>query len=201
MKRQHTLPLASLERLESICVRFEYPQTEADKNIEQLIAGIEEPDRTHFIHELVALDLELRRQNGETPVRADYVSFSNPTDAKIANEAYLSHGSDGAGNPSTRKIRASESLPNRYLPIKEVGRGGIGCVWQVEDQYTHRTLAIKFLRDKFKRIRQLNIRLDREALLTGSLQHPGIPPVHDFGKLTDGSSYFVMKLIEGKNLG
>ncbi len=37
--------------------------------------------------------------------------------------------------------------------------------------------------------------------MTGRLQHPGIPPVHDLGRLKDGQPYFSMKLIEGRTLG
>ena len=39
-----------------------------------------------------------------------------------------------------------------------------------------------------------------EGRLTGCLQHPGIPPVHDQGRLPDGRPYFIMKLIQGSSL-
>ena len=39
-----------------------------------------------------------------------------------------------------------------------------------------------------------------EGRLTGCLQHPGIPPVHDQGQLPDGRPYFIMKLIQGSSL-
>jgi hypothetical protein len=43
-------------------------------------------------------------------------------------------------------------------------------------------------------------RFEREARLTGLLQHPGIPPVHMLGQLSDGRPYFIMKLIQGSSL-
>ncbi len=39
-----------------------------------------------------------------------------------------------------------------------------------------------------------------EAQITGQLQHPGIPPVHEVGALVDGRAFLVMKLIKGRKL-
>src|SRR5262249_22198278 len=39
-----------------------------------------------------------------------------------------------------------------------------------------------------------------EARITGQLQHPGIPPVHEVGELPDGRPFLVMKLIKGRTL-
>src|SRR5262249_26980148 len=39
-----------------------------------------------------------------------------------------------------------------------------------------------------------------EARLTGQLQHPGIPPIHELGRLDDGRPFFAMKLIRGQTL-
>jgi serine/threonine-protein kinase len=39
-----------------------------------------------------------------------------------------------------------------------------------------------------------------EARITGQLQHPGVAPVHEIGRLADGRPLFAMKLIEGHTL-
>jgi serine/threonine-protein kinase len=39
-----------------------------------------------------------------------------------------------------------------------------------------------------------------EAQITGQLQHPGVPPVHEIGRLADGRPFLAMKLIEGRTL-
>ena len=39
-----------------------------------------------------------------------------------------------------------------------------------------------------------------EARITGQLQHPGIPPVHELGTLPDGRPFLAMKLIKGRTL-
>jgi len=63
-----------------------------------------------------------------------------------------------------------------------------------------RTLAVKVLHSKLEKETSANLRLEREAMLTGSLQHPGIPPVFEYGSLVGGSKYFAMKLVEGETL-
>src|SRR5262249_34717808 len=61
-----------------------------------------------------------------------------------------------------------------------------------------RPLAMKVLLERGDN--HLAERFLREGKLTGQLQHPGIPPVQEMGKLDDGRPYFIMKLIEGRSL-
>src|SRR5262249_33810575 len=44
-------------------------------------------------------------------------------------------------------------------------------------------------------------RFEREAEVTGRLEHPGVVPVHSFGHDSDGRPYYVMRLIRGETLG
>ena len=74
----------------------------------------------------------------------------------------------------------------------------MGRIVQVWDQDFKRPLALKMVR---RRHAQLEQRLVYEGQLTGFLQHPAIPPVHDQGHLPDGRPYFIMKLIQGHSLG
>ena len=47
---------------------------------------------------------------------------------------------------------------------------------------------------------ELEKRLVREARVLARLEHPGIVPVHDVGKLSDGRVFYAMKFVEGKQL-
>ena len=103
--------------------------------------------------------------------------------------------------PKPRKPLSQVPLfPARYRCDGEIGKGGIGSVWRVHDRQMNRSLAAKVLLPNFKNHRAANERLVREALLAGSIQHPGIPPVYEHGALLAGSSFFTMKLVEGKTL-
>ena len=98
-----------------------------------------------------------------------------------------------AGTPA-----APPPLPARYRPVERVGVGGIGQVWRVEDVNLGRDLAVKLLRDD-RRTPEHAARLAREALLTGRLQHPGVPPVVEQGVAADGGPFFAMKLVAGSD--
>jgi dipeptidyl aminopeptidase/acylaminoacyl peptidase/serine/threonine protein kinase/Tfp pilus assembly protein PilF len=93
------------------------------------------------------------------------------------------------------------SVPGgRYQLLGEIARGGMGQVLRVHDLSLDRQLAVKVLpRDKAPSDEAVR-RFLEEAQITGQLQHPSIPPVHEVGRLSDGSPFFSMKLIDGRTL-
>jgi serine/threonine protein kinase len=87
--------------------------------------------------------------------------------------------------------------PDRYEPISEHARGGLGKVVRAIDHRLNRTVAVKQLLRHDEGHEQ---RFVREALITARLQHPGIVPVHEAGRWPNGEPYYVMKLVEGRTL-
>ena len=93
------------------------------------------------------------------------------------------------------------SLPgDRYRVVGEIARGGMGVVLRVTDSALDRPLAVKVLLQPARVHVDGERRFLEEAAITGQLQHPGIPPIHDVGRLADGRPFFSMKLIEGRTL-
>jgi serine/threonine-protein kinase len=88
----------------------------------------------------------------------------------------------------------------RYQLLGEIARGGMGRVIKVRDNDLQRDVAVKVLLDRHVGKPGMNARFIEEAQITGQLQHPGVPPVHEVGILPDGRPFFVMKLIEGRTL-
>jgi serine/threonine protein kinase/formylglycine-generating enzyme required for sulfatase activity len=86
----------------------------------------------------------------------------------------------------------------RYALGRELGRGGMGQVLEARDLALERSVALKLLIDQDDVA--LRIRFMDEARVTGQLQHPGVPPVYELGKLGDGRLFFAMKRIEGRTL-
>lgn len=87
----------------------------------------------------------------------------------------------------------------RYLLGEEIGRGGMGVVWSATDVELGREVAIKVLPlpdDSPEAVE----RLRREARILATLEHPGIVPVHDLGRLPDGRVFYAMKLVRGERL-
>ena len=84
----------------------------------------------------------------------------------------------------------------RYRFVRELGRGGMGTVFEAVDPYLDRTIAIKVITDKTASLRE---QLFREARSAGKLNHPGIVTIFDVGE-ENGIAYIAMELIDGSSL-
>jgi tetratricopeptide (TPR) repeat protein len=82
--------------------------------------------------------------------------------------------------------------------LDRLGSGGMGEVWRACDPALGRDLAVKVMKSRFRGHRPSEQRFIREARVAGSLQHPGIAPVHNLGRMTDGCLFFTMKLVRGR---
>jgi len=96
-------------------------------------------------------------------------------------------------------IDEPELPPERYALLGRLGRGGMGSVFLVRDLLLEREVALKLL-SLPETEGELDARLAREARVLASLEHPGIVPVHDLGRLPDGRLYYTMKRVEGRTL-
>jgi len=92
-----------------------------------------------------------------------------------------------------------ELTGNRYEITGALGQGGMGTVFLARDRELEREVALKVLRAAAS-TPDTALRLRREARILAQLEHPGIVPVHDVGRLPDGRVYYVMKLVRGVRL-
>jgi serine/threonine protein kinase len=100
-----------------------------------------------------------------------------------------------------RRIVQEEETPEhpRYRVGSRIGQGGMGTVYFAEDLALGRPVAMKVLRDSRVGAGAME-RMVREARIIAGLEHPGIVPVHDVGRLADGRVFYVMKRINGRRL-
>ncbi|MFF3158532.1 protein kinase [Streptomyces sp. NPDC057910] len=96
----------------------------------------------------------------------------------------------------------STMIRERYELSHRLGSGGMGEVWSARDHSLDRQIALKFMhRTEQQSAADLREeRFRREARYTARLRHPGVPAIHDVGKLPDGRLYLVMELIKGDTL-
>lgn len=94
-----------------------------------------------------------------------------------------------------------ETLPDSiasYTPIRILGEGGMGIVYEAEQQDTNRRVALKVIRTRTiqDKIRK---RFQREAQILAKLNHPGIATIFESGTADDNRTPFVaMELVEGQ---
>ena len=103
-------------------------------------------------------------------------------------------------SPGTTPAAAPPGSPPGYELIEEIGQGGMGVVYRARDTALDRDVAVKLLSDRYPAHSAAAQRFLSEARITGQLQHPGIPAVHQVGALADGRPFLAMKLIKGSTL-
>ncbi len=100
-------------------------------------------------------------------------------------------------------LRAVAELPDfsgtRYRIEREIGRGGMGVIYEAEDVELQRRVAIKVLASELASDDAVE-RMRAEARTMARLEHPGIVPLHDVGLLADGRLWYAMKLVRGRRL-
>ncbi len=98
---------------------------------------------------------------------------------------------------------ASQISPSATLGdfriVRELGRGGMGVVYEAEQLSIGRRVALKVLPYAAMLDKRQIERFQNEARAAATLEHPHIVPVHFVG-IERGVHYYAMRLIEGKNL-
>lgn len=88
-----------------------------------------------------------------------------------------------------------------YRVLREIGRGGMGAVFEAVHTQIERKVAIKILRSEFAQNQQLVARFVTEARAVNIVNHPSVVQISDCGQLPDGLAYIVMEYLEGESLG
>lgn len=94
----------------------------------------------------------------------------------------------------------TESLfVDRYRLIRQIGSGGMGVVFEAEDQLLKKIVAIKTIK-RGTLSSDLIMRFQREAHALAALNHPNLVPIFIFGITDDNQPYLVMQYEQGKPL-
>jgi hypothetical protein len=91
------------------------------------------------------------------------------------------------------------AVAGRFSLQRELGRGGMGVVYQAQDVALDRSVAIKVLPLHLAGDAIVRERFIREARVAAGLSHPNIVPIHAVEEHGD-LAFFVMSLIEGETL-
>ena len=86
-----------------------------------------------------------------------------------------------------------------YEITSQLGKGGMGVVYQAKDLTLGRDVAIKVLPEEFARDTDRVARFQREAKLLASLNHPNTAAIHGLEE-SAGTRFLVLELVEGETL-
>jgi serine/threonine protein kinase len=108
----------------------------------------------------------------------------------------LSSAPASKSNSRSSVLAPDAILQNRYRIIRQLGRGGMGAVYEAIDQ---RLDAVVALKETFSVDDRLRRQFEQEARLLAQLHHPALPRVSDY--FTEGDrAFLVMQFIAGVDL-
>jgi serine/threonine protein kinase len=165
------------------------------------------------VQSLVDAYLE-RRRRGERPSRGDFAEV----DPRLLDDVWdclpvmaaleslrrtprsdSNFGPEASPGPESPVTTGVPCRLGDYRIVREIGRGGMGIVYEAEQESLHRPVALKVLpafslldERRFERFR-------REAQAAARLHHPNIVTVYGFGQEA-GVFYYAMQLVAGATL-
>jgi serine/threonine-protein kinase len=104
-----------------------------------------------------------------------------------------------------RRLREAQDLGS-YRLVELLGQGGMGEVWRAQHRLLARNAAVKLVRPELLGAgdeadsRIVLRRFEREAQATAALSSPHTIRVFDYGITDEGTFYYVMELLSGRDL-
>jgi len=105
-----------------------------------------------------------------------------------------------SGSIDTAELRPGTVVGGKFVLLRRLGEGGVGVVFEAEDTWIGRRVAIKVLHAHLAERADVLARFRREARAAATIHHPNIVAVFEVGQRHDGSFFIVQELIEGATL-
>ena len=193
------LSIAALERIDDLCAEFERRwQSNQPQTIESAILGdLSEDERDLLLSELLVLEIDYRRRNGESPAIEEYTERF-PEHAKTIRGALGLEPDKGRGFKPPSIDQIAKLFPQLEI-IALLGAGGMGAVYKARQKGLDRLVALKILPEEFDHDVKFALRFTREARTLAKLNHPNIVSVFEFANVDD-VYYFLMEFVDGSTL-
>jgi tetratricopeptide (TPR) repeat protein len=193
---------SSFDQIVSVCEAFTRVWGRTSKpSLDAYLAQVGPDDQPALLRNLLTIDMEQRRAAGERPRIDDYLDRLPPQFANLVREMFLApltpdttvwHGSESSA-PVARS-HAANRLGN-YELLRELGRGGMGVVYEARHVRGGARVALKTL----PAVDGASLhRFKREFRALAEINHPNLVGLHTLE--ADGCHwFFTMDLIEGED--
>lgn len=150
------------------------------------------------------LDSYLQQLEAGSPTDVEQLIARHPEHEEQLREylAGLQFLNTGIADMSDSPFRFDDERPQvlgNYELVREIGRGGMGVVYEATQTSLDRRVALKVLPFASMLDPRQVVRFDTEARAAGRLHHPHIVPVHEVG-CDQGVHYYAMQYIEGSSI-
>lgn len=141
--------------------------------------------------------------NAALTARASGINLDSSEDRALANTFDVRNDDTfrvpkASPEETPERIRESKS---QFTLIKEIGQGGLGRVWLAKDKKVNRKVALKEMNDKALQLKQAWSRFNREAEITGQLEHPNVVSLYQYGNDSrTGEPFYAMRFVGKRTL-
>ncbi|MBA4192407.1 MAG: hypothetical protein C0467_30945, partial [Planctomycetaceae bacterium] len=176
----------------------------------QLLSEVAPASPTEHILALIETEIRVRRELGEAPSAAEFIARFTPHAERLlaifgqANsfEAAATKATmmSGVSTRITMGFAGDAATPSDvdYEVLRELGRGGMGVVYEAREQRLGRVVALKTARLDGADSDEARTRFLSEARIAARLEHPGVVPVHELVTPPDSDPFYTMKLVRGR---
>ncbi len=177
-----------------------------EKHVAGMLPDAERMRVQEHIEHCAACRGKLARSNSDDAVLLDEIRrAAAPTTAEPAGSAAPARASTQAHDPAdgTSHAKRGAAQPfgvaiEGYDITREIGRGGMGIVYEARQVKLNRKVALKVLPAMPGAVsRDAVSRFKHEATAAGKLHHTNIVPIYDFGQCGH-LYYYAMELVEGR---
>jgi serine/threonine protein kinase len=190
-------PLSQARQVDAVCYEFEIAWKAGQRpRIEDYLGELAKRGGAGLLRELIGLDLEYRKRNGETPTEGEYQQRF-PEHADVVGEFFSGAPTVDGGKP---KPAWKAGGARDFRPLRLHAKGGLGEVFVAHDEELHRDVALKRIQAVRAQDPESRRRFLLEAEITGRLEHPGVVPVYGLVQDADGQLCYAMRFIEGETL-
>jgi len=193
------LDLTRRTRIDALCREYEdawYNDTEP--HVSAFVERVPPEDIDDCLRELLATDFELRlAEKRDIPLETLLNQF--PTHADLIERVYFEVLDEALSAPPQSSDSKVGTQIGDFQLLRELGRGGMGIVYEALQTSLQRHVALKVLPPSGQQDPARIARFSREARAIARLHHEHIVDVYGVGE-ADGTHFIAMQFVSGESL-